>query len=157
MFMRGIQVVVSSHKGPVMWKVLTCNNIIMKAGATSVFRSRMGTSLNYSIIYNDWYHGNVITWKQWLQLHLNWWCSFSISLTRLSLDKIAAILADDNFKCIFLIENYRIPIWISRKFVPRSPTDNKPALAQVIACCLFGNKPLPELMLTQLSDTYMPH
>ena len=35
-----------------------------------------------------------------------------------------AILADDNFKCIFLNENDRIPIKISLKFVPRSPIDN---------------------------------
>ena len=33
-------------------------------------------------------------------------------LTHLPLDKMAAILADDNFKCIFLYDNYRIPIQI---------------------------------------------
>ena len=49
-------------------------------------------------------------------------------LTHLPLDKMAAILADDNFKCIFLNENDRIRIPISLKFVPRSPIDNKPAL-----------------------------
>ena len=38
---------------------------------------------------------------------------------------MAAILADDNFKCIFFL--------ISLKFVPRSPIDNKPALIQVMA------------------------
>ena len=41
---------------------------------------------------------------------------------------MAAILADDNFKCIFFNENDRIPIRISLKFDPRSPIDNKPAL-----------------------------
>ena len=46
---------------------------------------------------------------------------------------MATILADDNFKCIFLNENYRIPIWISLKFVLKSPIDNKPALVQVMA------------------------
>ena len=46
---------------------------------------------------------------------------------------MAAILADDNFKCIFLNENDRIPIQISLKFVPRSQIDNKPALNQVMA------------------------
>ena len=35
------------------------------------------------------------------------------SLTHLPLDKMAAILADDNFKGIFLNENDRIPIRIS--------------------------------------------
>ena len=40
-------------------------------------------------------------------------------LTHLVLDKMATILADDNFKCIFLNENERIPIRISLTFVPR--------------------------------------
>ena len=34
---------------------------------------------------------------------------------------MVAILADNNFKCILLNENDRIPIWISPKFVPKSP------------------------------------
>ena len=46
-------------------------------------------------------------------------------LTHLSLDKLAAILADNNFKCIVLNENDRILILISLTFVPRSPIDNK--------------------------------
>ena len=46
---------------------------------------------------------------------------------------MAVILAEDNLKCIFLNENDRIPIWISLKFVPRSPIDKKPALVQVMA------------------------
>ena len=41
---------------------------------------------------------------------------------------MAAILADDNFKCIFLNENYRIRIRISLKFVHTSVINNKPAL-----------------------------
>ena len=63
-------------------------------------------------------------------------------------DKMVSILADDNFKCIFLNENDRIPIAISLKFGPRSPLDNKPALVQV-------PKPLPEPMQTQFTDAYM--
>ena len=43
---------------------------------------------------------------------------------------MAVILADGNFKCIFLNENDIIPIWISLKFVARSPIDNKPVLVQ---------------------------
>ena len=70
---------------------------------------------------------------------------------------MAAMLADDNFKCIFLNENDSIPIQISLKFVPRSPIDNKATLVQVMAWCRTGNKPLPELMLTQFSDAYMRH
>ena len=62
---------------------------------------------------------------------------------------MAAILADDIFKCIFLNENDRIPIQISLKLVPMSPVDNKPVLVQVMAwrhqtsnitCTLVGNK-----------------
>ena len=49
-------------------------------------------------------------------------------LTNLPLDKMVAILADDNFKCIFLNENGRIAIRISLKFVPRSPIDNKASI-----------------------------
>ena len=45
-------------------------------------------------------------------------------LTYLSQDKMAAILADDNFKCIFLNENDKIPIWISLKSVPVSLIGN---------------------------------
>ena len=41
-----------------------------------------------------------------------------------------------------------IPIWISQKFVPRAPVDNKPALVQIMAWCWTADKPLPELMLT---------
>ena len=41
---------------------------------------------------------------------------------------MAAILADDNFKCIFLNDNDRIKIQISLKFVPDGPIDNSPAL-----------------------------
>ena len=78
-------------------------------------------------------------------------------LTHLPLDKMAAILADDNFKCIFLNENDRISIRISLKFVPSSPIDNKPALVQVMAWRRRGDKPLPELMLTQFTDAYMRH
>ena len=78
-------------------------------------------------------------------------------LTHLPLDKMAAILADDIFKCIFLNENDIIPIQISLKFVPRSPIDNKPALVQVMAWRRIGDKPLPEPMMAQFTDAYMRH
>ena len=61
-------------------------------------------------------------------------------LTHLPLDNMAAIWADDIFKCIFVNTNYRIPIQFSLKFVPRSPIDNKP---------------LPKPVLTQFTDAYM--
>ena len=70
---------------------------------------------------------------------------------------MAAVLADDIFKCIFLNENFRISIRISLKFVPKVPIDNKPALVPVMAWRRTGDKPLPEPMLTQFTDAYMRH
>ena len=63
----------------------------------------------------------------------SWWFTSTIftpqipvmlPLTHWGPHKLAAILADDNFKCIFLNENDRIPIRICLKFVPRIPIDN---------------------------------
>ena len=73
------------------------------------------------------------------------------------MEKMAAILADDNFKCIFLNENDRIPIQISLKFVPRSTIDRKPALVLLMACRRRGYNSLAEPMLTQFTDAYMRH
>ena len=61
---------------------------------------------------------------------------------------MAAILADDIFKCILLNENDEIPIQLSLKLVSMSPIDNKPALVQVMAWRRTGYKPLPEPMMT---------
>ena len=71
--------------------------------------------------------------------------------------QMAAILADDTFLCILLNENDRIPIQISRRFVPRSPIDNKPALVHVMAWRRTGGKPLSEPILIQITDSYMRH
>ena len=60
---------------------------------------------------------------------------------------MAAISADDIFKCIFFNENTTILIQISLKSVPKGPIDNKSALVQVMACCLGGAKPLSEPMM----------
>ena len=70
---------------------------------------------------------------------------------------MAAILADEIFKGIFLNENDKIPIQISLKLVPRSPIDNKSALVRVMAWRRTGDKPLHEPMMTQFTDTYMRH
>ena len=78
-------------------------------------------------------------------------------LPHLPLDKMAAFLADDIFKCIFLNENDRIPNQISLKFIPSNPIDNKPVLVQVMAWRQIGDKPLPELMVTQFIDAYIQH
>ena len=44
------------------------------------------------------------------------------------MDKMAAILANDIFKCIYMNEYDRNPIQISLKIVPGGPIDNNPAL-----------------------------
>ena len=77
--------------------------------------------------------------------------------THLSLDKVAAILADDIFKCIFLNERDEIKIQISLKLVPRGPIDNKPAVVQVMVWRRKGDKPLPEPMMAQFTHSYMRH
>ena len=70
---------------------------------------------------------------------------------------MAAILADDIFKCILLNESDKIPIQISWKLVPRSPIDNKPELVQGMAWRRTGDKPLPEPMMTQFTNAYIRH
>ena len=65
--------------------------------------------------------------------------------------------ADDIFKRFFLNGNVRISVQFSLKFVPKGPIDNKSALVQVMACRLYGAKPLSEPMLTQFTDAYMRH
>ena len=68
---------------------------------------------------------------------------------------MAAILADDIFKCIFL--NERDKIKIQMKLVPKGLIDNKPALVQVMVWRQTGDKPLPEPMMAQFTHTYMRH
>ena len=58
--------------------------------------------------------------------------------------------ADDTFKRIFLNENVRISIKISLKFVPKGPINNNPALVQIMAWRLPGDKPLSEPMMVRL-------
>ena len=54
-------------------------------------------------------------------------------------------------------ENNRIVIQISLKSVPMGPTDNMPALIQVMARRRTGDKPLTEPMLTHFTDAYIRH
>ena len=70
---------------------------------------------------------------------------------------MAAILADDILKRIFLNENVRIFLQISLKFVPKGPIDNESALVQVMAWCRTGDKPLPEAIMIQFTNAYMRH
>ena len=58
--------------------------------------------------------------------------------------------ADDIFKCIFLNENEWILPRISLKYVPKVRINNIPALVQIMAWCLPGDKPLSEPMMVSL-------
>ena len=62
----------------------------------------------------------------------------------------------DIFKSIFN-ESVWISITISLKFVPKGPIDYKSALVQVMAWHRTGEKPLPESMLTQITNAYIRH
>ena len=70
---------------------------------------------------------------------------------------MVTILADGIFKYIFMNEKFWILIQLSLKFAPKGPIDNKAVLVQVMAWHQAGNKPLPEPMWTQFTDTYMRH
>ena len=76
----------------------------------------------------------------------------------LPLDKMAAIVTDNIFKCIFLNENDRIPNeFHCIFFFPGVQIDNKPALVQAMAWRRTGDKTVPEPMLAQFPDACMRH
>ena len=58
-------------------------------------------------------------------------------------------LSNPNFN-IFLNDNVSILFKLSLIFVPKGPTNNIPALVQIMAWCRSGNKPLSEPMLVSL-------
>ena len=62
-----------------------------------------------------------------------------------------------HFQMHFFNANERTPIRCSLKFVPRSPIENEPALGQVMVWRRTGDKPLPEPMLTQITDSCVRH
>ena len=70
---------------------------------------------------------------------------------------MAAVLAEDILKCILLNENVWISLKIPLKFVPKDPLNNIPALVQVMVWRQTSDKPLPEPMLTHVTDAYMRH
>ena len=59
-------------------------------------------------------------------------------------------VADDIFKCIFKNENEWISHRISLKFVPKVRINNIPALVQIMAWRLPGDKPLSDPMMVSL-------
>ena len=77
-------------------------------------------------------------------------------LTYLLVDKI--VIISQTFSLHFLwMKIFVFFIWFLLKFVPLGPIDNKSALIQVMVWCWTDDKPLPEPVLTQSSDSYMQH
>ena len=67
---------------------------------------------------------------------------------------MTANLADDIFKCVSMYDKIYILIKTSRKFVPKGPIDNYPALVYVMAWRRIGDKPLSKPVLTRYTDAY---
>ena len=85
------------------------------------------------------------------------WSVLQSNLTHLSLDKMATILADYIFRCIFVNEKFCILTKNSLQFVHNVSIDKNPALVKIMAWCWLGDKPLSEPMLTRFTDAYMRH
>ena len=59
-------------------------------------------------------------------------------------------VADDTFNRIFVNTNVRISFKFPLKFVPKGPINNIPALVQIMAWRLPGDKPFSELVMVSL-------
>ena len=93
-------------------------------------------------------HKVPVMWKVFpisyrTQWHTNTLVPDCYTLTHSGRDKINAI-----FQMTFL--NSWTSIKISLKFVPEGAINNIPALVQIMACHLFGDKPLSEPMMIRL-------
>ena len=77
-----------------------------------------------------------------------WWRIFA--LTHWGRDNMAAISQTTHSNAFKRIENVIIWIKISLKFVPKGPINNIPALVQIRAWRLPGDKPLSEAMMASL-------
>ena len=64
---------------------------------------------------------------------------------------------DQHFQMQFLEWNILFFITITLQFIVMGPITNNSALAQVMASCWTGQKPLPEPMMTQFTDASMHH
>ena len=84
-------------------------------------------------------------------------CMEGIDINSYSPGQNGQHFADDILKCIVVNEKFYILIRISLKFVPKAVIDDGQALVQVMAWRRIGDKPLPEPMLTQITDAYMRH
>ena len=125
-----------------------------------IYNLVFSTGFSWLSMFEFWLYATVSSWG------FNWWdvsissvkpsvtCHIPISSVNSSPPEQNGCHFANN---IFLTENGKILIQFSLKFVPKSPIGNKSTLVQVMACRLFGAKPLPEPMLTQFTDAYMWH
>ena len=81
------------------------------------------------------------------QKHLWEMCSCRCTINTLRPRRNRRLFAYGIFKCIFLNENVWIAIKISLKFIPKGPVNNIPALLQIMAWRLPGDKSLSEPMM----------
>ena len=72
-------------------------------------------------------------------------------------DKMAAITQMALSSAFWWNIFFFISIGMSRKFVPKGEIDNKKALNQVMTLHRTGDYPLPEQMLTLITDAYLQH
>ena len=79
---------------------------------------------------------------------------YIVDVTHLPMDKMTTIYHTRYSKVFSWMKKW-FSIQISLKFVPLGPTDKKSALVQVMAWRRTGNKPLPEPIPTQVTDTYV--
>ena len=86
--------------------------------------------------------GAAFTWKNLI--------TGAHELNTLTLRRNGQHLADDIFKCIFFNENVWISLKSSLNFFPKVLINNIPALVQIMAQHLPGDKPLPEPMMVSL-------
>ena len=70
---------------------------------------------------------------------------------------MAALLEDDNFKCILVNEKDTILIEFHWNMFPGVLIDNKPVLVQVMAGHRTGDKPLPKPIQIQFLDAWIRH
>ena len=70
--------------------------------------------------------------------------------------KIAAILANDIFRWFSWIKIIELRLKFHLIF-SQGPINNMPALVNVMAWHRTGDKPLPEPMMTQVTDAYCRH
>ena len=100
---------------------------------------------NKSSLYIITFDNTGVSWKgTWLP-HL---------LTHLTLDKMTAFLQMIFSAAFWWIKSFFILVKISMKFLPDGPINNNTALAQIMAWCWIGNKPLSEPMLTSVGNSH---